>query len=114
MLQTDVGRTQLTGNLFLQRDYRAARANTAQLVYQWQVRYRWQPLLQVGAQGFGELGPWNDWLGRDQRSHRLGPAVFGTWTMGAAGALKYEAAYLVGRNAARTAKSVAMRVQYVY
>lgn len=114
VLQTDIGRMQLNLNVFFQRDYRSNVANRMQMTYQWQVRYRWLEKLQFGAQGFGELGDWNDWLPRAQQSHRAGPALFGNWHLTDGHEWKYEAAYLIGKNAARNAKSVAMRVQYAF
>jgi hypothetical protein len=114
VLQTEVWRTQFNFNAFLQRDYRTGEPEQTQLVYQWQVKQRWKSWLQPGIQGFGEVGKWNDWLPEKKRSHRLGPALFGSRELGAGQELKYEAAWLVGRNSARTAKSFAMRVQYIF
>lgn len=120
VLQTEIVRTQFNFNAFLQREYRTGEAERTQLVYQWQVKQRWKSWLQPGLQGFGEVGTWNDWLPRKQQSHRAGPAVFGSRELKAPGAsgpgreLKYEAALLVGKNSARTAKSFTMRVQYIF
>jgi hypothetical protein len=114
VIQTDVGRTQLNLNVFFERDYRVEQARPMEMKYQWQARYRWKPKLQFGAQGFGELGEWNHWLPRSEQSHRAGPALFGSWDLGDAHEWKYEAAYLVGTNSARNAKSVTMRIQYTF
>ncbi len=117
VLQTEIGRTQFNANLFFQRDYRVtapgAGPNPTQLTYQLQVKHRWKSWLQPGIQAFGEVGPWNDWLPSRQQSHRAGPAVLGHYDVGGH-ELKYEAAYLVGRNSARAAKSFTMRVQYAF
>jgi len=112
VLQTDIGRTQLNFNLFFERDFRVAESEPVQIAYQWQVKHRWMEKLSFGAQGFGEMGDWNHWLPRDQQSHRLGPALFGTWDMGGQREWRYDAAYLIGKNAARNAKSVTMRIQF--
>jgi len=114
VFQTEIWRTQLNANVFLQRDYRTSRNNATQLVYQWQVRQHWKPLLNFGLQGFGELGRWDHWNSSAEQSHRAGPALFGTWYLPNAHKLLYEAAYLVGKNAARSAKSFTMRVQYAF
>jgi hypothetical protein len=114
VLQTDVGRTQLNLNVFFERDYRVAQSEPMQIKYQWQVKYRWTGKLQFGAQGFGEMGEWNHWLPRARQSHRAGPAMFGNWDAGDGHEWKYEAAYLIGTNSARNAKSVAMRIQYAF
>ncbi|MET0857176.1 MAG: hypothetical protein ABWY27_10540 [Telluria sp.] len=114
VLQTEFGRTQLNLNLFFERDYRAEVSEPMQFKYQWQVKYRWIEKLQFGVQGFGEVGEWNSWLPRAQQSHRAGPALFGSWDLGGGREWKYEAAYLIGKNSARKAKSFAMRIQYAY
>ncbi|NRR33602.1 hypothetical protein HSX11_25835 [Oxalobacteraceae bacterium] len=77
------------------------------------MKYRWKSWFQPGLQAFGEVGKWNDWLASDKQSHRAGPAIFGSRDIGKH-ALKYEAAYLMGRNSARAAKSFTMRVQYIF
>lgn len=114
VLQTEFGRTQLNFNVFLQRHLRVAPAEPTTIAYQWQVKYRWIDKLQFGVQGFGEMGQWNDWLPREKQSHRAGPVVAGNWLVAGGHEWKYEAAYLIGKNSARNAKSVAMRIQYVF
>jgi hypothetical protein len=114
VLQTEFGRTQLNFNVFLQRHLRVAPAEPTTIAYQWQVKYRWIEKLQFGVQGFGEMGQWNDWLPREKQSHRAGPVVAGNWHLAGGHEWKYEAAYLIGKNSARNAKSVAMRIQYVF
>lgn len=117
VLQTEVGRTQFNANLFFQRDYRveggAPDSNPMQLTYQLQVKHRWKSWFQPGIQAFGEVGKWNDWLPSRRQSHRAGPAVLGHYDLGGH-ELKYEAAWLIGRNSARAAKSFTMRVQYAF
>ncbi|XLZ73239.1 hypothetical protein ABT364_01525 [Massilia sp. SR12] len=100
VLQTQIWRTQLNLNLFLQREFDNGLSNDTELAYQWQVKQRWKSWLAPGLQGFGE---------RRQHSHRAGPAVFGE-----VGRVKYEAAYLFGRNSGRVANSFTMRVQYFF
>lgn len=114
VLQTEYYRTQFNANLFLQRDVRGRAAAETQLVYQWQIKQRWKSWLQPGVQGFGEVGKWNDWLPRHRQSHRAGPAVFGGVDVGPGQEIKYEAAWLVGKNSARSAQSFTMRVQYLF
>src|SRR4029453_16036248 len=47
--------------------------------YQWQVKYRWQPTFEFGAQGFGDMGRWNHFLPSSEQEQRLGPAIFGKY-----------------------------------
>jgi hypothetical protein len=109
-LQTEWWRTQFNVNLFFQRDYRVNQGGPTQLAYQWQIRQHWRTLLDFGLQGFGELGQWDHWASRQDQSHRIGPALFGTLRAGGQ-FLKYEAAYLVGTNSTRSAHTFTMRLQ---
>jgi hypothetical protein len=111
VIQTDVGRTQLNFNLVFEHGYGALGGDPTQLKYQWQVRHRWRPWLHFGAQGFGELGPWDHWSARDAQSHRAGPAVFGTWRL-SQGAINWQAAYLVGSVYAQHADMFSLRVRF--
>jgi hypothetical protein len=113
-LQTNIGRTQLNGNVFFQRDYRTGKVSPMLMTYQWQIRQHWKPLLNYGVQGFGELGKWDNWDETDRQSHRIGPALFGSWFITKTRELRYEAAYLIGKNSGHNAKSFTMRVQYAF
>ena len=115
VFQTEYWRTQFNFNLFLQRDFDNGKHNDTGLVYQLQLKHRWKSWLQPGLQAFGEVGKWDQWLPRRDQSHRIGPAVFGYLDAGPRGhQLKYEAAWLMGKNSDRPARSFAMRVQYLF
>jgi hypothetical protein len=114
MLQTNIGKTQFNVNLFLDRDYRIDRAAPTQMVYQWQIRQHWKPLLNYGVVGFGELGHWDNWDAVNQQGYRVGPALFGSWHFTHTRELKYEAAYVIGQISQRSAKSFTMRLQYAF
>ena len=114
VLQTDIGKTQLNANVFFERSWGTDDSQPVQMKYQWQVRYRWRPLLNVGLQGFGEVGSWNHWAPRDQQSHRAGPAVFGTLALGGRQSLLYQAAYLVGSIYGQRGSMFSMRIQYAF
>lgn len=114
VLQTDVGRTQLNGNVFFDNGWGGFEPAAAQMKYQWQLRYRWRPALHFGAQGFGELGPWDHWLPRDEQSHRAGPALFTTIRLDDKQAFLVQAAYLFGSVYGRDARMFTMRAQFVF
>jgi hypothetical protein len=114
VLQTDVGRTQLNGNVFFERGHSGAWPQQTQMKYQWQVRYRWRPPLHFGLQGFGELGPWDHWAPRDEQSHRVGPVVFGNLPIGDGQAFVGQAAYLFGSIYGRNGQMLSVRVQYTF
>jgi hypothetical protein len=114
VLQTDVGRFQLNGNMVFERGLGDGRPTDTQLKYQWQVKYRWSEALNMGLQGFGELGQWNDWAPSARQSHRAGPMIAGTLPLGQGQAFKYEAAYLMGSVYGRDANMFSMRLQFVF
>jgi hypothetical protein len=111
VLQTDIERTQLNFNLIFDRSFDGATAQPTQLKYQWQVRSRWQHWLNVGAQGFGELGAWDHWAPHDAQSHRAGPALFGSVGAGP-GAFAWQAAYLVGKTFGVRGNMLTTRLKY--
>jgi hypothetical protein len=111
VFQTDIDRTQVNFNVVFERGY-AAEANAAvQLKYQWQLRHRWTRWLHFGAQGFGELGPWDHWSASSLQSHRAGPALFGAVPAGP-GTVAWQAAYLMGKTYGRRGSMLTMRVKY--
>ncbi len=117
-LQTEIGRTQLNANVFFQRSFEPASPGPIQLQYQWQVRHHWQPLLDVGLQGLGEVGRWDRWPEAGRQSHRAGPAIFGHLELGRSDgrreALLYQAAYLLGTIYAKRGAMFTARVQYTF
>ena len=114
LFQTEIGRVQMNGNLLFERHYRAEAVLPMQFGYQWQVKYRWQPKLELGFQGFGELGQWNRWAPADQRSHRIGPAVFGKLALGNHQAIRYNAAWLVGASTSAPSHNFRLQVEYEF
>jgi hypothetical protein len=114
LLQTDFGRTQFNANLVFDRPLGGAATRATELKYQWQLRHRAAPQWHYGAQGFGELGPWNHWAGRGQQSHRAGPALFGTWRLDDHEAIKAQAAILIGRTGGRSGHMFSLRAHYEF
>jgi len=113
VVQTDIGRTQVNLNLVFERGLGARASQPTQLKYQWQLRYRWMRGLHVGAQGFGELGNWHDWLPASAQSHRAGPALFGSIGVGP-GKVSWQAAYLVGKTFGYRGGMFTARLKYDY
>ena len=113
VFQTDIERTQLNLNLVFERGYGPENSKPTQLKYQWQVRYRWNRGLHFGAQGFGELGTWNDWSRHQDQSHRAGPALFGTLP-GGPGTVSWQAAWLEGKTYGRRGSMFTARLKYEY
>ena len=99
LFQTDIGKTQWNANFLLQRNYRSDETIHATAYYQLQGKYRYRREFEFGVQGFGDLGRWDNWSAARNQGHRFGPAVFGKISLGDHQALKYNAAYLMGKNA---------------
>ncbi len=114
LLQTEVGKFQFNGNALFERHYAATAPHPMEAGYQWQVKYRWQPALELGFQGFGELGKWNHWNDSDARGNRIGPAVFGKFDLGNRRAIRYNAAWLVGHSQATPSNNLRLQVEYEF
>ena len=99
LFQTDFGKTQWNANLLFERNYRSAEPSHATAYYQLQGKYRYRKEFEFGFQGFGDLGRWDDWSATRNQGHRFGPAVFGKLGLDNKQAVKYNAAYLMGKNA---------------
>ncbi len=113
VFQTEFGRTQLNLNVFVDHGLGSQASQPNELRYQWQVRQHWLPLLNVGAQGFGELDVWDRGPARDRSSNRAGPAIFGHLRLGP-GDLGWQAAYLCGKAYGRNGDMLTVRVKYEF
>lgn len=94
LLETEFGLTKINLNLIFQRNYRAQQANPMSMGYQWQIRQRMNAQFDLGVQGFGQLGAWNQWAPKDQQEHRIGPALFGKIALDDNHLINYNAAIL--------------------
>ena len=115
LFQWDTGPLRWNTNIFLERAFRSRtqEPHETELQYQAQVAYRLKNGMDVGVQAFGDLGKWNDWLTKDEQSHRIGPAVFGKVKLGEGRqAIRWNAAWLFG--ASKAAADNALRVQAEY
>ncbi len=101
-------------NLLFGRHYRSATPSSMELEYQWQLRYRWKPEFEVGAQGFGNLGPWRDWSPNSEQEHKAGPAIFGKLRLDSRSAIKYNAAWLVGTNDNTPRNTLRLQAEYEF
>lgn len=114
LFQAETGKFQFNGNVLFERHYRAAEPHPMLLGYQWQAKYRWQPELEFGLQGFGELGQATHWDPSAQRTNRLGLAVFGKLPTGDRQAVRYNAAWLVGSAPAAPSHTLRLQVEYEF
>ena len=114
LMQKEVGRVTLNANVLLERTFDAAIGRPTELGYQWQARYNWRPQLDVGLQGFGELGPWDNWAPRSQQSHRFGPAIFGKFKVGGDEEIEYNAALLTDPSNRARSYGLRLKAQYKF
>lgn len=118
LLQTEFGKIQLNGNLIFERAFGMADETgvpfATNLLYQWQVKYRWQPVFEFGLQGLGELGKWDNWSGQNAQLHSFGPAAFGKFALGNRQAIKYNAAWLIGTSTATPNHTFRTQVEYEF
>lgn len=112
LLQKDAGQVRLNLNLLFQKHFTERPSRPTEFGYQWQAKYRWQPQLEFGLQGFGELGEWDDWAPRSEQSHRFGPAIFGKLPGGGGQEIKYNAAYLIDPSSSARSHGLRMQLEY--
>lgn len=115
LLQTDITpNVQANLNLLFEKHIRATEPTKAVLGYQWQVKYRWRPSFEFGLQGFGAVGPWNDWEKKSEQPHVAGPAVFGRIGLGGRQAIKYNAGLLFGLTDGAPRNTFRLQAEYEF
>lgn len=114
LLQADFGSVQTNLNVLVEKHIRAEQAARAELGYEWQVKYRWRPEFEFGAQGFGDVGPWDHWEAHSEQPHKAGPALFGRFRVGQKQVIKYNAAVLFGLTDAAPRNTVRLQAEYEF
>jgi hypothetical protein len=114
LLQAETGRVQWNGNLLFRRHVNATEPFETEMLYEWQVKFRWLPAFEPGLQGFGDMGKWDHWAPSGEQSHVFGPALFGKAGLGGHHALRYDAAMLFGASAAAPDRTLRFRLEYEY
>lgn len=115
LLQTEIGsHVQANLNLLLEKHIRSSQASVTELGYQWQLKYRWRPMLDFGLQGLGSVGPWREWAPASEQSHVAGPAIFGRASVGERRAIKYNAGLLFGLNDGSPKTTLRLQAEYEF
>ena len=112
-LQMDTDDLQLNLNLAMAKDLGAEAPERWQLGYQWQVKGLVARGVEIGAQGFGSVGPWNDWSPGNAQAHSLGPAIF-LKTNAFGGPIRFDAAWLVGVGSGSPRNTLRLRLQHEF
>lgn len=114
LLQTEFDKVQLNLNLLLSRYVKTENPQVTEFSYQWQAKYRWQPALEFGVQGFGDLGRWDHWSPSDEQAHKAGPALFGKVGLGGRQAIRYNVAWLFGASEAAADHTLRTQIEYEF
>ena len=112
-LQMDTDDLQLDLNLSLGRHVGGADPERLALGYQWQAKTLVARGVELGAQGFGSMGPWNDWAPASGQEHTLGPAIF-LKTNAFGGPIRLDAALLFGVGAGSPKNVLRLRLQHEF
>lgn len=112
-LQMDTDDLQVNVNLSLRKHLGAETPEPWQLGYQWQVKGLVARGLEVGAQGFGSVGTWNDWSAGNAQEHTLGPAIF-LKTNALGGPVRLDAAVLFGVGSGSPKNVLRLRLQHEF
>jgi hypothetical protein len=112
-LQMDTDDLQVNVNLSLGKHIGAEEPEKWQLGYQWQVKGLVARGVEVGAQGFGSMGPWNDWSPGNAQEHTLGPAIF-LKTTAFGGPVRLDAAVLFGVGSSSPKNVLRLRLQHEF
>lgn len=117
LFQGDAGPVRWNANVLFERHFRGRpdEPRATELGYQLQAKYSVSRTFEVGAQAFGEMGPWNHWATHDEQEHRAGPAVFGKVKLGPGReALRYNAAWLFSASHAAPRKLFRLQAEYEF
>jgi hypothetical protein len=113
-LQADTDRLQLNLNALFSKHLHGADPEPWNLGYQWQAKALVGRGVELGAQGFGALGPWNRWAPAARQEHTLGPAVFAKWTLADGRALQLDAGLLFGLGSGSPRDLLRLRMQHEF
>ncbi len=110
MFQKQFGPVQSNLNVLFEHELGSDAEPGSVINYQWQLKWRGNPRLEPGVQGFGTLGRTTDF--GHLTENRIGPALFGQIDTGPRHKLKYDAAILFGitNNTANT--TVRCQIEY--
>jgi len=114
LLQSEWQRLQGNLNLLLERHYRTDAEQITEGGYQMQIKYRYRPEFEFGAQAIGWVGKWNDWRPANEQEQKFGPAIFGRFKVAARQVINYNAAWLVATSSGRPRNTFRMQVEYEY
>jgi len=110
LFQTEFGPVQANFNVLFERELGANAEPGAAIDYQWQLKWRGNPLFEPGLQGFGTFGHTNDFGHQTESS--IGPAFFGQIVTSSRHKLKYDGAVLFGLTNNTADTTVRFQIEY--
>ncbi len=118
LLQTEIGKLQLNGNLIFRHAYvkpdETGVQNATNLDYQWQVKYPWTAATDIGLQGIGGVGQWDNWSSQSFQAHLAGPAVMGKMHVAGRQSIRYNAAWLFGLSRMAPRNTLRAQIEYEF
>jgi hypothetical protein len=116
LFQGDAGPIRWNANLLFERIFRGRSGvpHATDIGYQLQAKYPLKENFEVGAQAFGEMGPWDHRAPRDEQIHRAGPAVFGKVKLRGREAIRYNAALLFSASHAAPRNAFRLQAEYEF
>jgi hypothetical protein len=112
-LQLDTDDLQVNFNPLLGKHLGAYEPERWELGYQWQVKGMVAHGIEVGAQGFGSMGPWNRWASTSDQQHTAGPALF-LKTNALGGPIAFDIAWLFGIGSGSPKNVLRLRLQHEF
>jgi hypothetical protein len=111
--ETQIARTVLTVNLLGERHLGTAEQTALEYAMRW--RYRWRETLEPGVEVHGELGSVENLGPLSEHSQQVGPSIYGRLRrQGGRGALRYEAAWLLGVTHVSPDQTLRLQLEYEY
>lgn len=115
LFQADItNEVQANVNVLVEKHIRAEVPAKAELGYEWQVKYRYKPEFEFGAQGFGDVGPWDHWEPSREQPHIAGPALFGKLRVGQKQVINYNAGVLFGLTHGAPRNTLRLQAEYEF
>jgi high-affinity iron transporter len=114
LLQKQVGPILNTVNLLFVKEAGTNAHKPLQSSYAWQTKWLLHPTFEPGFEAYGDFGDVRDFhIGKDMQ-HQAGPAIFGSFNIGAGQKLRYEAGVLFGLNSATPDASLKWTLEYEF
>lgn len=97
LITKDIGRTTNTANIVFEQEVGANRSSGTGFGYALETRWRLDPHFEPAIQAFGEFGNVDKFNTVDNQSHKVGPVLIGSFSLGnLPGKIGYDVGYLFG------------------